>query len=664
MMQVMSFAEKTNQRKIDKVLFNGKRPIVIIGTGPVGIRMLEELHTASLYHPIIIYGGEPWMPYNRVRLSSLLAGEVSHEDILLSNDELVSDPIVRRYNCKIVSIDRENKVVIDELGNEQEYEKLILATGSEPFIPNIPGIELEGVFKFRDLNDTEKLIARRTRSRKTVIIGGGLLGLEAARAMQRFSTSVTVIEHNNRLLFRQLDETGSNLFKKIVEDLDIEVLVSNQVKKINGERFVESIELRNGKTIECDTLIVSAGIKPNTELAKEAGLAFGRGVKVNDAMQTSDSDIYAIGECCEHQGEVYGIVAPGFEQALIAAQNIASIKTEYKGTLLATSLKVVGHPVFSMGEVDESVKTYSSYTYQDKDTYRRINVYRGQIIGIIALGEWTEIIKLREYVKKGKLFFPWQLYKFSKTGNIWGEDSLDAVNSWPAETIICSCNGITRGQLSKNIESGCASVKALADKTGASTVCGSCKPLLASMFDDAELEPVRAYKPLYYGSVIFIAMALIAWLFPAIPYNNSVQVSWRWDVLWTSTLFKQISGFTLLGISVIVLILSLRKRIKWMQWGDFSLWRLFHALLGGAAIFVLLIHTGFRLGDNMNFILMMCFSGLILLGAILGSVIAMEHKLDAALVKQIRSLGTWLHILLFWPIPVLLGFHIFKTYYF
>lgn len=317
-----------------------------------------------------------------------------------------------------------------------------------------------------------------------------------------------------------------------------------------------------------------------------------------------------------------------------------------------------------MGEVDESVKTYSSYTYQDGDIYRRINVYRGQIIGIIALGEWTEIIKLREHVKKGKLFFPWQLYRFSKTGNIWGEDALDAVNSWPAETIICSCNGITRGQLTKNIASGCASVKALADKTGASTVCGSCKPLLVNMLGNVKLEPVRAYKPLYYGSVIFIVMALIAWLFPAIPYNSSVQVSWRWDELWTTTLFKQISGFTLLGISAIVLILSLRKRINWIKWGDFALWRLVHALLGGGAIFVLLIHTGFRLGDNLNFMLMMCFSGLILVGAILGSVIAMEHKFDASLVKQVRSLGAWLHILLFWPIPVLLGFHIFKTYYF
>lgn len=648
----------------EKVLLNGNKPIVIIGTGPVGIRMLEELHDASLYHPIIIYGGEPWMPYNRVRLSSLLAGEIKQDDILISNDRLDNDPIIKRYNCKISSIDRKNKYVIDEYGDKQEYEKLILATGSTPFMPNISGIELDGVFKFRDLNDTEKLIARRTRSRNTVVIGGGLLGLEAARAMQRFSTSVTVIEHNNRLLYRQLDETGSALFKKNIEDLGINTYLNNNVKKINGERVVESIELRNGEIIECDTLIISAGIVPNIELARQSGLAFSRGITVNDVMQTSDSDIYAIGECCEHQKEVYGVVAPGFEQALIAAQNIASIPTQYKGTVLATSLKVVGHPVFSMGDVDESVRTYTSYTYYKNKTYRRINVYRGQIIGVIALGEWPELIKLREHVKKGKLLFPWQLKNFTKTGNIWGEESLQAVNSWPADTIICSCNGITRGQLSKNIESGCSSIKSLADQTGASTVCGSCKPLLVNMLGDVKLDPIRAYKPLYYGSLLFLIMALIAWFLPSIPYTTTVQVPWRWDVLWTTSLFKQISGFTLLGISIIVLILSLRKRIKWIKWGDFTLWRLVHALLGGSAIFILLIHTGFRLGDNLNFMLMISFSGLILIGAILGSVIAMEHKLETSLVKQVRSLGTWLHILVFWPIPVLLGFHIFKTYYF
>lgn len=660
----MNVAVKTNPEPLDKTLIQGKEPIVIIGSGPIGIRFLKECHDQALQHPIIVYGGEPWAPYNRVRLSSLLAGEVSHDDILLNTNFIENDPVVTRYNCKIVSIDRDLKQVVDEYGATQRYEKLILATGSNPFIPDIPGKSLEGVFKFRDLNDTEKLIARRTRSRKTVVLGGGLLGVEAARAMQRFSTDITVVEHCNHLLFRQLDAEGAELFQQQVETLGIKVYTNETINEINGDSSVSSIKLKSGKEIECDTLIISAGIVPNISLAKDAGLAYGRGIKVNDVMQTSDPDIYAIGECCEHRGEIYGVVAPGYEQATIAANHIISAPSHYNGTVLATSLKVAGLPVFSMGDIDESVKNYTSYTYQDDAIYRRINVYRGQILGVIAIGEWTELVKLKEFATKGKMLLPWQLWKFKKSGAIWGDDALEEVNSWPQETIICSCNGIVKGELTNAINNGCNTVNALAEKTGASTVCGSCKPLLASLVGNKQLNPVRAYKPLYYGSLLFFAMIIAAYFLPSIPYNNSVQISWRWDQIWTNSLYKQISGFTLLGISIIVLILSFRKRVSKFKWGDYDLWRLAHTLFGGLAIFVLLTHTGFRLGDNLNFLLMLSFTSLILVGSILAAVISMEHKLTASLVKQVRSMGLWLHILFFWPMPVLLGFHIFKTYYF
>lgn len=660
----MNFVVNIKPEFPEKILLQGQDPVVIIGTGPIGIRLLKELHAQSLHHPVVVYGGEPWAPYNRVRLSSLLAGEVSHEDIILQTNFIENNPVITRYNCKIVSIDRDTKHVVDEYGEKQKYEKLILATGSNPFMPDIPGIELDGVFKFRDLNDTEKLIARRTRSRKTIVLGGGLLGLEAARAMQRFSTDVTVIEHNSRLLFRQLDAAGSELFQQQVEALGIKVFTNETVKSINGDTSVSSIELKSGKEIECDTLIISAGIVPNITLAKDSGIAYGRGIKVNDLMQTSDPDIYAIGECCEHQGEIYGVVAPGYEQATIAVRNIISTPSEYKGTILATSLKVVGLPVFSMGDIDESTQSYTSYSFQENLIYRRLNIYRGQILGVIAIGEWAELIKLKEHAKKGKMLLPWQLWKFKKSGEIWGEDVLQDVNSWPEEAIICSCNGIVRGELTKAISMGCNSVKSLADETEASTVCGSCKPLLASMLGSEQIEPVRAYKPLYYGSLLFLVTILAAYLFPAIPYNNTVQLPWRWDQLWTNSFYKQISGYSLLGISVIVLILSLRKRMTWFKWGDFALWRLLHALLGGSAVSILLTHTGFRLGDNLNFMLMLSFTSLILIGSAVATVISMEHKLTASLVKQVRSMGIWLHILFFWPMPVLLGFHIFKTYYF
>ncbi len=645
---------------------NGQKPIVIIGSGPVGMRFVSELLDYSTGQPVVIYGDESWVPYNRVRLSSLLAGEVNHEDIVITGANTDSSLLIQRFNCRVERIDRENKLIEDEYGNVQEYEQLILATGSSPFIPEIPGIDLEGIYQFRSMDDAEKLIARRVRSRRTVVLGGGLLGLEAARAMQRYSTDVSVIEHNRYLMFRQLDETAAELFKQHVISMGIHVYLQDSVKAIHGdsENRIRSIELRSGETIHCDTLIVSTGIRPNIELARQSKLAFGRGIKVNDSMQTSDPDIYAIGECCEHLGEVYGIVAPGFEQAGIAARNIASIPSKYKGTVLATSLKVVGLPVFSMGDVDESTRTYTQYIFQKDKLYRRLNVYRGQLLGVIAIGEWAELIQLKEHVKKGKLLFPWQLKHFVETGELWDSDSLEEVNLWPAEATICSCNGLSRGYLAKEIENGCSTVQALAEKTGASTVCGSCKPLLVNMLGQKDIEPVRAWKPLWYGSAVIFIMCAIAYLLPAVPYNSTVQVPWRWDMLWTDSLFKQISGFTLLGMTTLVLILSLRKRIKWFSWGDFPIWRLLHALLGGSAIFALLVHTGFRLGDNINFLLMMSFTALLLVGTVVGSVIALEHKLEARTVRQVRSLGNWLHILLFWPIPVLLGFHIFKTYYF
>lgn len=662
----MNTALKIESQLAENIILKGKKPIVIIGSGPVGMRFVNELVQYSEQHPIVIYGDESWLPYNRVRLSSLLAGDVTPEDILISAADTDSSLLIKRFNCKVTSIDRENKLITDEYGQTQEYEKLILAMGSSPFIPDIPGIDLEGIYQFRDMNDTEKLIARRTRSRHTVVLGGGLLGLEAARAMQRFSTRVSVIEHNRHLLFRQLDETAAELFRVHVDSMGIDTYLHNSVKAIHGdsENRVNSIELRSGKTLACDTLIVSTGIRPNISLARDAKLRFGRGIKVNDEMQTSDPDIYAIGECCEHQGEVYGIVAPGYEQAAIAARNIARIPGQYKGTVLATSLKVVGLPVFSMGDVDESTRTYTQYVYQKDGIYRRLNVYRGQLLGVIAIGEWTALIQLKEHVKKGKLLFPWHLKRFTDTGELWESDSLEQVNLWPAEATICSCNGLSRGYLSKEIENGCRTVQTLAEKTGASTVCGSCKPLLVNMLGQKEIEPVRAWKPLWYGSALFFVMCVIAYLFPAVPYNSTVQVPWRWDMLWTESLFKQVSGFTLLGMTVLVLILSLRKRMNWFSLGDFPIWRLLHALLGGSAIFVLLVHTGFRLGDNINFMLMMSFTSLLLAGTVVGSVIALEHKLEASTVRQVRSIGNWLHIILFWPIPVLLGFHIFKTYYY
>ena len=279
-----------------------QQPIVIVGNGPVGMRAAKELLERVPEHPVVIYGDEQYEPYNRVRLSSWLAGEVDWEGLAQPLDPPFGAKIEERIGYRIATIEPRRRRVIDASGRAQNYSKLILATGSTPFVPNIPGVDLDGIFTFRDLDDTNRLLARRARSHHTVVVGGGLLGLEAARGMQRANTRVTVIEHADRLLGNQLDEEASRLLQAEVKALGIDIIIGDGIADIGGRERVERIRLRSGTALDCDTLVIAAGIRPNIALAKSARLAFGRGIQVDDNMRTSDPDIYAVGECAEHRG--------------------------------------------------------------------------------------------------------------------------------------------------------------------------------------------------------------------------------------------------------------------------------------------------------------------------------------------------------------------------
>jgi nitrite reductase (NADH) large subunit len=290
-------------------------PVVIVGAGPVGIKTAQELHRRRTDVPIVIYGDEPSEPYNRVRLSGLLSGELTWQALTRDLALPQTRNVEARLGCAVVSIDRECRTVCDAAGYVQPYSNVVVATGSRPHVPRIPGMSLPGVYTFRDARDVQQLIARRVRTRRTIVLGGGLLGLEAARAMQRFNTHVHVVEHFTRLMMRQLDEAGARLLLEHVQGLGIDVILGDSAVRVLGGDRVSGLALRSGATLECDTIIVATGIQPNIELARAAGLHVGRGIRVNDRMQSSDPLIYAVGECAEHRDRVYGIVAPGLEQA-------------------------------------------------------------------------------------------------------------------------------------------------------------------------------------------------------------------------------------------------------------------------------------------------------------------------------------------------------------
>lgn len=640
-------------------------PVVVVGAGPVGMRMAQELCRRNPGAPVVLYGEEASEPYNRVRLSSFLVGESNWQALTRDSALPPGANVATRYGCRVMAIDRANRCVRDVTGHVQHYSSLVLATGSRPYVPEIPGIRLPGVYTFRDVRDAHRLLARRVRSRRTVVLGGGLLGLEAARGMQRFHTEVSVVEHFTRLMMRQLDEAAARELLSHVAALGIEVVLGDGVKRVLGDSAVTGIQLRSDRVIPCDTILVATGILPNTELALAAGLPIGRGIRVNDRMQTSDPDIFAVGECAEHRNRVYGLVAPGLEQATVAAHVIAGGSTRYRGSAVATRLKVVDFPVFSMGRVtEEETPDFSrAWVYRSGGAYRKLVTLRGQLVGAVAVGDCPDLSRLQEAVTRQRRVWPWQLLRFVRTGSLWPEEELGSVLAWPAATAVCNCTGVTRGELGRALAEGCATVEMLAARTGASTVCGSCRPLLAELAGStAAAGPVRGWKTLI-GTGGVAALATLALALVCVPYAATVQVPWQWDVLWRDGFWKQVSGFAVLALSAALLAMSLRKRVPRVKLGDFSLWRVAHALLGALTLVGLAVHTGGRLGSNLNFTLMATFLGVVALGAAAGGVIALEHRLGAG-AARLRRTWLWTHILITWPIPVLLGFHVLKTYYF
>ncbi len=642
-----------------------KSSVIIIGSGPVGIRAVEEISSCNPELSISIYGGENCTPYNRVLLSSYLAGKERLENIEISPKLNDLSSLTVHYHCPITRIDPETHTVYRSDGKTEQYDKLIIATGSHPHVPEIPNIHIDGVFTFRDLKDADAL---RSRSGKSILVlGGGLLGLETAAALKTENTEVTVLDHSINLMNRQLDKTAGDLLMGKVLQLGLRVVLADGVAKILGKDKIEGVRLRSGKTLTCDSLVLAVGIRPNIELAAKAGIKIKHGIVVNEFLQTSHPDIYAVGECAEFKENCYGIVAPGFEQAAIMAKNLTGGKKVYKGSQTATRLKVLGFPVFSMGSVGEKEPgmPVRNLYFEDpmQQVYRRLIIHRNRVIGCIALGEWTELSRIRTAIEKKQYIWACQTRRFAKTGLLWADQSNNSVVYWPDSSIVCNCSEISRGRLGEEIKKGCQTVDELSERTKASTVCGSCRSLLSELIG-SRTEPVRSFRTLAFFSILAaLAVSLFYFLSP-VPYQQTATIEWDVDTLWRDNFIKQVTGYGLLVSSVLVLILSLRKRIKGFHWGDFALWRMMHVILGGIAIAVLLAHTGLRFGENLNFYLMLSFSGLILIGSLAGIVISAEHKLNPGLARKLRGRFVWIHILLFWPLPALLGFHILQTYYF
>src|SRR5580700_10289072 len=383
--------------------------LVIVGNGMAAARLVDELAKSALgRYAIAVIGDEPRLAYNRVLLSSVLAGETASHDIELKPADWWRDRgVTLKYGCTVGEIDvgrRELKIANEE---SVTFSRLVLATGSTPLRLNVPGVELSGVHTFRDSRDVDLLLTLAAARKRVVVVGGGLLGLEAAYGLAKAGAPVTLLHLMDRLMERQLDASAGALLKSLVEKKGIKVLLNASTSRILGENRVEGVELNDGRRIDADAVILAAGIRPNIMLAKEAGIPVNRGIVVNDQLQTGSDGIFALGECAEHRGICYGLVEPAYEQARVLAQHLAGRTTIYGGSVVATNLKVSGVSVFSAGDFlgnDGSEAIVLSDI--KRGTYKKLVISHGRLTGAVLVGDvgdalwYLELIRSRQPVAR------------------------------------------------------------------------------------------------------------------------------------------------------------------------------------------------------------------------------------------------------------------------
>ena len=642
--------------------------IVVVGNGMAGWKLCRELVAAGLHEraAITVFGEEPRPAYDRVRLTSLFAGRQPEDLLLAPREWYAGHRIALVTGDPVIAIDRERRNVTTRRGVVAPYDRLVLATGSRPFVPPMRGSDAPGVFVYRTIEDIAAIRTYARGAKTAAVIGGGLLGLEAAQALLNLGLATTVIERAPGLMARQLTPASAELLRRKVGDLGVNVLLKRETLEARPrEGGGVSVVFRDCEPLDCDLLIIAAGIRPRQELAESCGLPCDRrgGIVVDDQLATADPNILAIGECAAHRGTIYGLAAPGFLMAGIAAARLAGKNAAFTGTPLSARLKLLAVDVAVLGEFQENGDSFCHVT---PTTHRELVFRRGRLVGAISVGPNPEIARLHDAVERRRRVFPWRRSRFARTGLLWNDEAGSHPGLWPASTIVCNCKVLTRGALSAACQQGCRSVEDLARTTGASTVCGSCRPLLTQIAGVAETaaKPVAGRRTLLAVCAAAAALALGVGIVRPIVVGTSVEHAPAWHVLLTEPSWRRVTGFVVLGLASATLLLSLRKRIRRFAWGDLGWWRVLHASLGVAGVAGIIAHTGFRLGNNFNRLLMLDFLGLVLLGTLAGAVVAIEQKLDLLAARRLRAFWTWAHLVFVWPLPVLLLFHVLSAYYY
>jgi len=475
-----------------------KQSLVVVGNGMAPGRALEKLFEAAPgAYKVTVFNAEPRVNYDRIMLSPVLAGEKSYEDIVIHGDGWYIKHGVTLYKGhKIIAVDRAAKTVTSEHGETVSYDKLIIATGSSPIIIPVPGHQLPGVLTYRDLDDVHAMMVAAKPGARAVVIGGGLLGLEAAAGLQMQGMDVTVLHLMPTLMERQLDPAAGYLLQRSLESRGIRVHCKANTHEIVGEKRVAGVRLDDGTLYPADIVVMAVGIRPNASLAKEAGLAVNRGIVVAPDMRTSDPDIFALGECAEASGQVFGLVAPLYEMAGVVAQNLLGSTAEFHPSATATKLKVTGIDLYSAGDFAEA-KGREEIVLRDptRGVYKRLVLKDDRILGAVLYGDVADGAWFFDMVKRGVDVAEMRQTLIYGQGHQGGGalDPLAAVAALPDEAEICGCNGVCKGKITSTIgELGLKNLDEVRAHTKASASCGSCTGLVEQVI---KLTLGDAYNP-------------------------------------------------------------------------------------------------------------------------------------------------------------------------
>jgi nitrite reductase (NADH) large subunit len=474
----------------------GRKRLVVIGNGMAGARLLEEVvaRGGTDLYDIVVFGEECHGNYNRILLSSVLAGSHDPADIFINPLSWYENNGIKLYaGIRAGWIDRLSRRVYAPGGINEAYDKLVIATGSSPYIPPMTGLHDEdgafkpGVFVFRTLDDCNEMIDYASACCKVVVIGGGLLGLEAARGLLGRGLEVHVAHLNSYLMDTQLDRESGALLKLAMENLGVKVHLDKLTTAIQGRSRVTGVAFKDGESMDCDMVVVAAGVRPNVELAKQAGVQVQHGIVIKDDLSCrNDQNIYAIGECAQHRGRLYGLVAPLWDQASALAQQLTEPDSEatYKGSRVSTKLKVMGVDLAVMGAKEADLETDELVHYSEpkRGVYKKLIIREGHLIGAILLGDGLAAPPVLQAFDRGcdlpenrsELLFP-------RTG----EGKPLSVIDLPITSQICNCNGVSKAQITEAVRSGQSTLQGVCEATRAGTGCGACRPHVQAILEHA-----------------------------------------------------------------------------------------------------------------------------------------------------------------------------------